>query len=204
MIMIGERLTAWFPLLLLASLAALTFWLEQAVRLPTVTNDESRRHDPDYFIDGLSAVKMDPQGRVMYTLSAEKMVHFPDDDRTHLTQPRFVSVGLDGRPPVTITAEQALVSSNGENVYFEDNVRVVREPEGRQSRLVLETNFLHVTPDENVARTNRPVRITDANTVVDAVGLELNSDTRVLKLLSNVRGVYYHDRDSAARSPARK
>ena len=32
--------------------------------------------------------------------------------------------------------------------------------------------------------------ITDAATVVHAVGLELNNETRVLKLFSNVRGTY--------------
>jgi lipopolysaccharide export system protein LptC len=187
---VGERLSALFPLLLLASLAALTFWLDQAVQLPAANGAVAKRHDPDYFVDGLSALKMDREGKVSYTLAADKMVHFPDDDTTRLTNPRWVSLGT-GQAPVTITAEQALLSSNGENVYFEENVRVVRDPSGKQSRLLLETDYLHVIPDANIARTDRPVRITDANTVVNAVGLELNSETRVLKLLSNVKGIYY-------------
>jgi len=196
--MVGERLSAWFPLLLLGALAALTFWLDQAVQLPATNGDAAKRHDPDYFVDGLSALKMSPQGQIMYTLAAEHMVHYPDDDTTRLTKPKWVSLG-SGKAPVTITSEQALVSSNGENVYFEDNVHVVRAPSGTQSRLVLETNFLHVIPDQDIARTDRPVRITDANTVVNAVGLELNSETRVLKLLSNVRGIYY---DSGLPAPS--
>lgn len=188
--MVGERVSAWFPLLLLAALAGLTFWLDQAVQMPVTDAGAARRHEPDYFVDGLSALKMDPQGKLAYTLSAQKMVHYPDDDTTHLAKPRWVSLG-EGKAPVTVTAEQALVSSNGEHVYFQRDVRVVREPSGKQSRLVLETDFLHVVPDEDIAKTDRPVRITDANTVVNAVGLELNSETRVLKLLSNVKGVYY-------------
>ncbi len=198
--MIGERVSAWFPLLLLASLAGLTFWLDRAVQLPAATGELVKRHDPDYFVDGLSALKMNPAGQLAYTLSAQKMVHYPDDDTTLLTKPRWVSLGR-GEAPVTITSEQALLSSNGENVYFEDNVRVVRDPSGKQSRLMLETSFLHVIPDKDIAQTDRPVRITDANTVVDAVGLELNSDTRVLKLLSNVKGVYYES-SAPAQSPA--
>jgi len=54
----------------------------------------------------------------------------------------------------------------------------------------MSTAFLHVIPDQNLARTDRAVTITDAATVVTAVGLELNNETRVLKLLSNVRGTY--------------
>ena len=188
--MIAERVSASFPFLLLASLAGLTFWLDQAVQLPAPTGAAAKRHDPDYFVDGLSAVKMNPEGKVNYTLAADKMVHYPDDDTTHLTNPRWVSLS-PGKAPVTITADQGLVSSNGENVYFQDHVRVERDPSGTQSRLVLETSFLHVIPDQDIAKTDRPVTIMDANTVVHAVGLELNSETRVLKLLANVKGVYY-------------
>ena len=54
----------------------------------------------------------------------------------------------------------------------------------------MRTTYLHVIPDDNIAKTDRPVTITDAATVVNAVGLELNSETRVLKLLSRVRGTY--------------
>ena len=39
--------------------------------------------------------------------------------------------------------------------------------------------------------TDQPVTITDAHTKVSAVGLELNSETRILKLLSSVRGTYH-------------
>ena len=188
--MIGERVSALFPLLLLAALAGLTFWLDQVVQLPEVPHDAVKRHDPDYFVYGLSALKMDAEGKVTYTLFAQKMVHYPDDDSTVLTNPRWVSLGAD-KVPVTITADQALVSSHGNNVYFEHNVRVVRDAHAGQSRLVLQTNYLQVIPDEDIATTDRPVVITDAHTVVNAVGLELNSKTCVLKLLSNVKGTYY-------------
>lgn len=193
----ADRLSGWFPLLLLAALAGLTFWLDQAVRLPIVNGSREAHHDPDYIIDGLTGAKMNPSGKVAYTLSAERMTHYPDDERTQLSNPKWVSLG-QGDAPVTITARQALVSANGDNVYFEDEVRVVRAASGTHSELVLETNFLHVIPDEHIARTDRPVKITDANTVVTAVGLELNSETRVLKLLSTVKGVY-HDPDRAPR-----
>jgi lipopolysaccharide export system protein LptC len=82
------------------------------------------------------------------------------------------------------------VSSNGENVYFTDDVKVTRAGNAEQSELTMRTTYLHVIPDDHIARTDRPVTITDAATVVHAVGLELNSETRVLKLLSRVRGTY--------------
>jgi lipopolysaccharide export system protein LptC len=194
----NERLTAWTPLVLLAFLAALTFWLDRTIQPPPGAHVTAARHDPDYIVDKLSAVRMDTMGRVKQTLFAEKMTHFPDNDSTVLVSPRLTSQPA-GQAPVTITAREALVSADGENVYFQDDVRVARAADGKSSPMVMTTSFLHVIPDEDIARTDRPVRIVDANTVVEAVGLELNNATRVLNLLSRVK-VTYHDPKRPARS----
>jgi len=196
----SERLTAWFPLLLLAALAGLTFWLDRFVQPPGNGHGAVVRHDPDYIVDGLSAVRMAPDGSVKHSLFADRMVHFPDDDTTHLRLPRFVSYA-PAQAPVTITAREALVSTEGENIYFHDDVLVTRAPYANRSELRLRTSYLHVIPDENIARTDRPVTITDANTTVHAVGLELNSETQVLRLLSRVKGTY-HDPNKSPQRPS--
>jgi lipopolysaccharide export system protein LptC len=117
------------------------------------------------------------------------MTHFPDDDLTLLVEPKLVTYA-ENRAPITVTSRTARVSGNGENVYFEKQVRVVRAPFGKQSELVLETDYLHAMPDENIVKTNQPVTIRDPSTVIDASGLELNSETRVLELHGRVKGTY--------------
>jgi lipopolysaccharide export system protein LptC len=196
-----ERLTHAFPFLLLAALAALTFWLDRAVQPPPGSPLGTARHDPDYIVDNLSAVRTNESGGAAYTLDATRMVHYPDDDTTFLTRPRFVSYRSQ-QAPLTITAREALVSSNGENVHFKDDVKVTRAAYGDHSEMVMRTTYLHVIPDDNIAKTDRPVTITDAVTVVNAVGLELNSETRVLKLFSQVRGTY--DPNKAPKNDAKK
>src|SRR5262249_9726909 len=158
--------------------AALTFWLDRVVQTTPEIAQAASRHDPDYMADKLNAVRTNEAGVIVYTLAADRMIHYPDDDTTHLTRPKFVS--LRSEAPVTITASEGLVSNNGENVYFKENVKVTRAAYGDRSEMVMRTTFLHIIPDENIAKTDRPVTITDAATVVNAVGLELNSDTRVL------------------------
>jgi lipopolysaccharide export system protein LptC len=184
-----ERLTAFFPFALLAGLAALTYWLDRMVQPAQQASQASRRHDPDYMVDTLRAVRTNETGAVIYTLAADRMVHYPDDDTTVLTRPHFVSL-RSKQAPMTITAREGLVSSNGENVYFKEDVKVTRAAYADRSEMVMRTTFLHIIPDDDIAKTDRPVTITDAATVVNAVGLEMNSDTRVLKLYSNVRGTY--------------
>jgi lipopolysaccharide export system protein LptC len=187
--MTGDKVTAALPLILVGMVVAFTFWLDQLAQPVKFGIGGASRHDPDYIVDGLSAIRMNETGAATYTLSAAKMVHYPDDNTTLLTTPKLVSLGAT-KAPVTITAHQAVVSSNGEHVYFQDDVRVTRSAFGDSSELVMRTAFLHVMPDDNLARTDRTVTITDAATTVTAVGLELNSETREFKLLSNVRGTY--------------
>lgn len=186
--MMGDWLTTAAPLLLVGMLAALTFWLEQIAQ-PPARGVGGSRNDPDYIVESLSAVTLNAAGTASYTLSAAKMMHYPEGDTTLLTTPKFVSYG-PANAPVTITASEAVVSENGQHVYFQDDVRVTRAAHGANSELVVRTAFLHVIPDDNLAKTDRTVTISDAATTVTAVGLELNNKTRIIKLLSNVRGTY--------------
>jgi lipopolysaccharide export system protein LptC len=193
----GERLSNLFPLALMIVLAALTYWLDRAVQGPAAVSNVLLRHDPDYIVDKLLATRMDVGGAIKNTLFSQKLTHFPDDDTTVLEGPRFISHAKG--TPLTVTSKTGLVSSNGENVYFRDNVRAVRAPFGQRSEMVVETEYLHVMPDDNVAKTDRAVTITDASMVIHAVGMEINSETRVLKLDAQVRGVY-HDAKKTGKS----
>ena len=49
------------------------------------------------------------------------------------------------------------------------------------------TSFLHVIPDDDIARTDKAVVITETNAVIKAVGMEMNSRTGITQLLSQVR-----------------
>jgi lipopolysaccharide export system protein LptC len=184
-----QRLGAWFPVVLLALMAALTIWLDRQVQPPEGTADGKTRHDPDYIVDNLSATRVGPDGTPRYTLSTRHMMHFPDDDTTHLETPRLVSY-RGSAAAVTMSSKTALLSSNGENAYLIDDVRLVRTAVEGKSELVMRTSWLQVIPDDDIAKTDRPVEISDANTLITSVGLEFNNSTRILKLLSNVRGTY--------------
>lgn len=185
----NDKLTAWFPLLLLAILAALTLWLDRAVQMPAASRNGAARHDPDYIAVNLSAMRMAADGGIKNTLFAEKMIHYPDDDSTFLQAPKLVSYS-SGKSPITITSRQALMSTDGKTVDFQDDVRVSRAAFTDKSELVMRTSYLHVIPDDKIAETDRPVTISDANTLVNAVGLELDGETRILKLKSRVKGTY--------------
>ena len=184
-----DRLSLWFPAGLLLLLAMLSFWLNRTVQPPQPKNDGSSRHDPDYFVENFTTTRMGVDGLPHHTLTAAKMVHYPDDDSTHLDRPHFTRFE-NGIAPLHIEATNGLLSSEGKHAYFTDNVIVTREAYNGKSMLTLKTSYLHVIPDKDQALTDKPVNIQDARTNVDAIGLELNNKTHVMKLLSHVKGRY--------------
>ena len=184
-----QRLGAWFPVILLAAVAGVTVWLDRQLQPPERAGEGKVRHDPDYIVENFSATRTGPDGTPRYTLSARRMVHYPDDDTTYLDAPKLVNF-RDSRIAVTVTSKNAMVSSNGENAYLTDDVRLVRSAYADKSEMTMLTSYLHVVPDNDTAETDKPVQIKDANTLITSVGLEFNNRTRILKLLSNVRGRY--------------
>ncbi len=190
-----ERSATLFPLVLLLLLAAMTYWLDRAVQSPGASRDKTLRHDPDYTVDKLLATRMDEKGGVRDTLRAARMVHYSDDDSTELEGLHFRV--LSNSAPLTITAKQGQVSSQGGNIYFQGDVRVTRAPYGGNSALLVTTEYLHLLPDDNIAKTDQAVTIESADMTLSAVGMELNHETRLLKLNASVRGVYHNTKAAA-------
>ena len=187
--MTRNRLMAVVPLVLAGVLAAFTLWLDRFAQGPARDLVGPSRHDPDFIVEKLTGVLLGESGVPSYSLTAAKMVHYPDDDTTLLTSPKFVSYGTP-KAPVTVTAREGVVSAKGDHVYFQDDVRVTRAAYEDTSELVMRTSFLHVIPDRHIARTDRSVIVSDDANTVTAEGFEMNSETRVIKLLSNVRGAF--------------
>jgi lipopolysaccharide export system protein LptC len=121
-------------------------------------------------------------------LAATRMTHFMDDDTTVLDVP--ILRNLDPRAPVTVSAKRALISSDGKQVYFLDNVRVERLPNKDQAALTLDTEYLHVASDTRVMRTNKPVVLRQGRSNVTANGFIADDKAKLLSLDGNVRGTY--------------
>jgi len=181
-----DRLRTWSVLLPLLLLLGATYWLDQQVQPLPPRADESKRHDPDYIINSLSATTLDEYGKPHYLMTAKKMIHYPDDDSTHMVNPQLVSLYAN-RPPVHVSALRGEVSSDGEQVFLQDDVKVVRGASASRSQMTFTTSFLHVLPNQDLADTDRPVTIVEDSTVVNGTGMKLNNRTGVAELLAQVR-----------------
>jgi lipopolysaccharide export system protein LptC len=185
-----DRAAHLFPLLLMLVLAAGSLWLERAVQAPARDNSAKMRHDPDFIADGFGITKISATGKPEYILSATRMLHYPDDETTAIIAPRLVQ-RHDNANPIVIDADRGLVSKNGEEASFYGNVVVVREAGQGQDELRVQTEYLQVVPDLDIARTDKPVIITEGRSKLSGVGMEVNSKTRRFVLQSQVKGTFY-------------
>ena len=181
-----HRLREWLPLLPLLLLLAATYWLNLQVQPLPVKPDSSKRHDPDFIISKLSATTLNEQGMPHFIVSAQKMMHYPDDDSTHLDEPQLSSFNTD-QPPVYIFAKRGEVSSKGDEIFLRDEVKLMRAAGPSQSEMTLTTTFLHVIPDRDLADTDRPVTLEDDHNIVHATGMQFDNKARIIKLLAQVR-----------------
>jgi lipopolysaccharide export system protein LptC len=178
--------TRFLPIALMFALAMLTFYLDRAVR-EEERHPALKRHDPDYIVHNFTAVTFDSAGVAESMLSAQKMVHYPDDDSTELDAPRLVRTKPD-EPRVTVRADRGTLSSEGQEIFLYDNVRLVREAGAGRPEARMSTSFLHVVQPRSLARTDRPVLLEEASRSLAGRGMEYNYGSGQLVLHADVRG----------------
>ena len=176
--------TRLFPLALMLALALLTFYLERTVR-----EEESppalRRHDPDYLVTNFTTTTYNADGAAETVMSAERMLHYPDDDTTELFAPRVVQA-KPNQPRYSVRADRGQLSRDGDEIFLYGEVLLVRDAsaEGPEARMT--TEFLHVLRDRSLVRTDREVKIVEGGRSLQGRGMEYNNDTRSLVLRSDV------------------
>ena len=190
-----------FPLLLMLALAGLTFWLERTVREEEGAHPSQRRHDPDYVVDNLTHTRFDLQGKVDSTLTAAKMLHYPDDDSTDLIAPHVVQT-KPNEPRVTLSADRGALSQDGEEIFLYDNVLIVREGGPDRSETRMNTSFMHVIQAHSVFRTDRDIVITEEDRVISGRGMEYRNDTKEMFLRERVRGRFEPKKKAGLNSAA--
>ncbi len=183
------RATHLFPVALMLALALFTIWLERLVQLPGSSKDSRLRHDPDFVVFNFTLVRMNKDGKPDSSLTAKKMVHYPDDETTDLEQPVFNQTS-DQQPPIRIVGDRGTVSKDGEQVRLFDNVVAVRAAADGRTELRLTTSYLEVYPNDHTARTEAPVQLTEGAARLDGVGMDVDGKTREFRLHSRVRGEY--------------
>jgi lipopolysaccharide export system protein LptC len=185
-----RRFRILVTLALVAALALGSFWVLEVIRrsasdyIPNVT-----RTEPDYYVDEFSYVKMTDAGTQKYYVAGDRLTHNPADDTYDVVHPLLKSFS-PGKPVTTIHAERAHVNSDGSEMRLYDNVRLDRAATTSAGALQVQSEYMLVLPDDEIAKTDEPVTITVGQSVLKGKGMFVNNATRELKLASRVQGTY--------------
>lgn len=185
-----ERMLGWSPVLLLGSLAAMTYWLNTQVRPASPAPDGSSRHEPDLISNNFKAVSLGADGHVRQALTAASAQHYPDDDTTVFEQATMAFTDPDN-PRVDVSADRATLTGDREHVYLRGHAKVVRAAEAGEKPdgpITVTSEYLEYMPKEDRAVTDKPVRITDPRGTINATGLELDNRAKTVKFKSRLSG----------------
>jgi lipopolysaccharide export system protein LptC len=176
------------PLLMLAVLLALgSFWLLEIMRKSNKdAGPAAARVDPDYYVENFNFVRLSANGEAQYNISGKRMVHNPADDTHTVDQPVINSLTRE-RPPMTARAERARIEPDGSRVHMYDQVRIDRPQTPASTLFHLESDYLLVLPDEDIMRTDKPVRMILGDSLLNGTGMVANNATGEVQLASRVQ-----------------
>lgn len=147
-------------------------------------------HSPDYYLNHFTAVTMGDNGKPDKRLSADKMVHFPDDDTTELSKPKM-TIYDENRPPWEVRSETGWVSGDKELVLLQGKVKIERPAAPGIRPLQIITSDLRVQPKNNYAETDADAHAKSRDDWVESTGMQIWFAQPIrVKLLAKVRGRY--------------
>ena len=175
-----ERGTLVVSLALLGGLAVGSWWLaEEARRFDTVPRKLT--HDIDYYADKITLTRMDEKGRAQYTIDADHMVHFADDDSGELTRPRVVGVRAD-RPEMRIHADLGKTSNESQEVRLFGNVEMRRAAAPGLPELLAKGPYLMLLPEQEIVKTDQPFVVTQAGSRITARDMQYDNGDHTLHM----------------------
>lgn len=196
-------LSAYLPLLLMAFLAAGSWWLVK--NTPTAdgpTEPAPPRHQPDYRMQGFELQRFDGEGALRFRIEGREMRHYPDTDTVEIDGVRLRGLGRDGAL-TEASALRALSNADGSELQLLGEVRVRRFEPGAGGvlatvpQLQIDGEFLHAFLNQELLRSHLPVLLRYAGGELKAQGIEYDHLKGQLRLTGHSSA-----RFDARRAPA--
>lgn len=184
-----EQASIYLPVLLMALLAAATWWLVRNAPKPLqVSVEQVARVEPDYQLQDFSVMQFDAAGRLQSEILGQVARHYPATDILEIDEVRTRSLALDGI--VTTTAAQRGISnSDASEMQLWGNALVQRtSPKNEQALMRVEGDFLHAWTNEERVQSHLPVILTRANSRFTGDSMEYDNLSQVIQLKGRVRG----------------
>jgi LPS export ABC transporter protein LptC len=143
---------------------------------------------------GINTVIYDANGKINYTLQANRQVQY-NDDSTELDKP-FVRLFQDGEAQWNVVADTGVISAlsisdNKEmrTIELSGNVEVYSSDDVG-NRTVMTTQKLMLNPQLETLKTDQPVVVETSSIRQSAVGMDADLNSNEIVFHRNIRGIY--------------
>jgi lipopolysaccharide export system protein LptC len=170
---------------------AIASWL--MVNLTEVDEEGSRilpPHSPDFFSTGYKKWEMDTHGLVNSRLNADTIIHYSDDNTTHLGKP-LLYLHQEQQTPWLIQANIGNVSADGKTILLQGQTVIARDANGNSKSLKINTSNLTVKPEIHFAETADQAELLSPPNKTTGIGMKLVFKHPIrIELLAHVQGKY--------------
>jgi lipopolysaccharide export system protein LptC len=183
-----EALSTYLPLLLMAVLAAATWWLvRQTPGAPAERAAERATHLPDYTMRRFVLQRFAPDGRLTARLEGQELRHYPGSDRIEIDALQLHAYLPDGRR-MQATARRAVSNDAASELQLQGGAEV--DGTDRDGRPVqIRSEFLHAFIDAEIVRTHLPVEVRHGSSQLRAGGVVYDAQRRRIEFQGPVRAV---------------
>ncbi len=179
------------------------YWAYDGSIVPASTSHSQMiRQDADYFLVDALVKEYDLTGALHYQLKSDSITHYPHNDNTLLRLPVLTNFSDNGQV-TTSRSENGKLLPGGKDIELWDNVVIIQSSPVKKQQadvhssehslkqeLRMDTDFITISPDLEVANTDRPVLITNDTGETRAIGMTAYYKQGRVQLKSRVRGVY--------------
>jgi lipopolysaccharide export system protein LptC len=144
---------------------------------------------PDAYMEDVVATILNKQGIPSMKIETPKMVHYPENDMTDISKPH-ITVYRQSPEPWYINSTFAKANEGIEQILFWDNVIIHHAADSDNPTTTMTTTSLTVFPNQQLAKTDKPITVTQPNATLHAIGMLANMNDGTVRLLSNARGEY--------------
>jgi lipopolysaccharide export system protein LptC len=178
-----------FKHLTVITILGLGVWMALSFYHPTTFTQAKQQLLPDAFMEDVSALILDVEGNPHLRIVTPKMVHYTDDDVTHLETPTL-TLYRKSPQPWRITATYAKAIHGTDQLDFWDNVIIQHTADQHAPTTLIKTPTLTIHPTSHTAETKDSITLIQPSIVVKSQGMYADMDSGDIHLLSDARGEY--------------
>lgn len=150
--------------------------------------------DYNAYSEGINTILYDVDGKINYTLQAQRQVHY-NDDTTELQKP-FIRLFQDGDSRWNIVADSGKISSSEtasnttvDRIELVGDVRVYSLDDSG-NRTLISSEFLTLNPESEILETDLSVSVVTKALEQSSVGMLANLKTNEITFLREIKGRY--------------